>query len=223
MSRRSSFHRFGALAGPLLLLFSLAPAASARPVYLVELANFACPHCAHMEARDLPIQKSVAATGGLFDFAPVRANQQTDASQLVYFAARKQGQGVAETTRALLFEAMHQDGEPIQSVTQGVVFLQQDWPKKGPAVNFQELASDAHTQAVLLSAQKAQMLGMEEGVSRLPAFVFVQHGQPVALIARGPEYPSTAQIQVAVLAKIKQLSGDQAIPARPTPTPQGVS
>lgn len=193
---------------PLFAVLGLTSAASANPVYLVELANFACPHCAHMEALDPAIAKAVKRTGGIFDFAPVPAKSQTIAPEEIYFAARMQGPAVAQETRELLFEAMHDDGEPIQSITQGLVFLQQDWPQKGPVVNYQAIATEAESKPVLRAVDKAQMLGLQEGVSRLPAFVFVRHGSPVAVIARGPQYPSTPQIRTAVLAKIRQLAAD---------------
>lgn len=202
-----------------LLLGLSQPEASADPVYLVELANFACPHCAHMEALDPRVAGAVKATGGVFDFAPVRSEKQNIDPELLYYASRNQGPAVAHVTRVLLFEAMHTDGEPIQSVTQGVVFLQQDWPKQGPAVDFQKMTADSESPAVVRAAERAQVLGLQEGVSRLPAFIFIQQGRPVAMVGRGPQYPSTPQIQGAVLAEIKKL----AHPRPPAPRNQTIA
>lgn len=210
MNRRVLFQSWRSW--PLLVLLAGTPFAQAQPVYLVELANFACPHCAHMEALDPAITKAVAQTGGIFDFAPVPAEGQTTAPEKIYFAARLQGPAVAKETRNLLFEAMHQDGEPVQSVTQGIVFLQQDWPAHGPHIDYQTLTVQAESPPVLRSVEKAQMLGLQEGISRLPAFIFIQKGAPVAVIGRGPQYPSTPQIQTAVLAKIQQITAGSPSP-----------
>ncbi|OCX68698.1 hypothetical protein A6M27_17030 [Acidithiobacillus thiooxidans] len=189
----------------------------ASPVYLVELANFACPHCNHMESFDPKIDAEVKATGGAFDFAPVRAKSQTDAAAEVYFAAREQGPQIAAITRALLFEAMYNDGEPLQSVTQGVVFLQQDWPKSEPAPNFQKMATATATTTVQQSVLKAMQLGVSLGVSKLPAFVFIHDGRPGLVLERGTQYPTEPQLASAVLKAIAQQSG-HASPSSTSPS-----
>ncbi len=204
-----------ALAGGLLLGPVLT---QASPVYLVELANFACPHCNHMQSFDPKIDNAVKATGGEFDFAPVRAKSQTDAAALVYFAAREQGPRVAAITRALLFEAMYNDGEPIQSVTQGVVFLEQDWPKSQPTPDFQKMTAATATHPVQDSMIKAMQLGAGLGVSKLPAFVFIHDGSPGLVLERSAQYPTEPQLAAAVLKAIAQQSG-QTSPTPHSPTP----
>ena len=194
-----------ALSGLALGLLCSLPAV-AKPVYLVELANFACPHCNHMESFVPKISAAVGATGGEFDFAPVRAKGQTDAAALVYFAARKQGLGAARITRTLLFEAMYNDGEPIQSVTQGVVFLEQDWPKSEPMPNFSEMTAATSTNPVQRSALKAMQLGLSLGVSKLPAFVFIKNGKPGLVLERGRQYPTEPQLATSVMAAIAKQS-----------------
>ncbi len=201
-----------------IILGTVSFTAEAQPVYLVELANFACPHCRHMEDYIPQIEKAVNSTGGVFDFAPVAADKQTNAPAQVYFAAREQGSSIADETRKLLFEAMGTDGMPIEDPSQGIVFLQQDWPATVPGPNYTQMIQAVSTKPVKQAVAKALEMGDEMGVSRLPAFIFVRDGQPVGLLARGGRYPHMAALAHAVLVAIPLYAKGAVLPPDTAPT-----
>ncbi|MHB1666137.1 thioredoxin domain-containing protein [Thiomonas sp.] len=195
----------------------------ADPVYLVELANFACPHCDHMHAYEPGIAQAVKATGGEFDFAPAPAEKQSDSAAKIYYAARQQGPVIAAETESLLFEAMAVDGLPVQNATQGIVFLQQDWPKTIPAPDYDKLARDTADAAVEAAANKAITLGADMGASRLPAFIFIQNGAPVGMLARGARYPTMPRLRQAVLQAIGLYATGARLPASTPPAAKDLS
>jgi hypothetical protein len=186
----------------LLAGLCLAGNVNADPVYLVELADFACPHCHHMEGYQSQIETAIAKTNGIFDFAPVMAEKQSDASAKVYFASRSQGPKIARETEALLFTAMATDGLPVQNVTQAIVFLEQDWPGNMVQPNWQNLEKASDGPAAVAAAKKAMALGSSLGVSKLPAFVFIRDGKPIGVLERGTRYPTMPVLFRAVIQAI---------------------
>jgi len=180
---------------------------SDEPVYIVEIANFSCPYCLKMETVLPQIQQATEETGGKFVFAPISWGEQSSWRDRVYYAARNQGEAVAEAVRRSLFSAVQDLMLPLEDLHQAIVWLKQD--VKNVSIDFDRLMQDARSEQALESHNRGMRLAANAGVDKLPAYLFIKNADVVAILSRSQSLSTATALKLAVLEKVKELSNQE--------------
>jgi predicted DsbA family dithiol-disulfide isomerase len=194
-----------------LVVFSLSTAISAYAApdtpkfYVVEIANFACSHCRAMESSIPGIADAAQQAGGKYVFGPIVWDEQPIARDLVYYAARIQGNRVERAVRASLYKAVQDNGLLLEDAGQTMAWLQQDIGPEVP-IDFSRLSQDAADSVTALSEVKAAKLAESAGVTGTPTFVFLKDGKSVAILSANPGEASPSALASRVKAEILDIS-----------------
>lgn len=175
------------------------PASIARPIHLVEIANFGCPYCRSMESMNLDIALTVSKYGGRFIFSPLTWGENVSpVKDLIYYAARNQGDSVETSVRHALFKATQDLQLPMENASQVLVYLRQELPTL--AVDWDRLEKDVYASATQDTMLRAARLAVEAGVNHVPAYLYIQSGKIIGILDRS-NFPSTSEFKKAVLGK----------------------
>jgi hypothetical protein len=173
------------LAGVVGLLLVLAAGVAQANSVLVHFAAFSCKHCAAMERYVPQIKAEMARVGGTYSFAPISLREGTQfAPELGYFAVRETAPALAEETRKHLFNAMYDNGLPLDAPSDVVEWLAlQD---SGNAHVWQAIPAASGTSPVRSALGRAYRLVGSANVSEVPAFVLLRDGTVIATVQRHP-------------------------------------
>lgn len=206
---------------PLLLtLGSSALAASAQrtgPVDVVEVLNFACPHCRAAEAVDGSIKSAVEAQGGKFIWAPIPVlKSDSGEAEIEYYAARDLSPDFAQAFKASMYKGAQDMQIVLQTPMDIYTWTQQDMPNYTSLLSqmFQVSKDPKYRDSV----GKALLLAQQSGVTLLPGYIFVRDNTVVGMVDRATAgSDSPVVIQRAVLAELKKLTSKEA--TRPSGSP----
>lgn len=151
------------------------PGATTPKFYVVEIANFGCPHCRDMQSYQSLIASQIQALGGEFDFAPVVWDSQPPARDWAYYAARNQGAAVAQAVEQAMFSAVQDSQLPLENLGQVMAWLQQTVPATAD-IDYSRLLQDASSTAAQDAETRAEELAMKVNVTVTPTYVMVQNG-----------------------------------------------
>lgn len=147
---------------------------------VVKIMNFSCPVCRASENLDPGIQEAVAASGGRFVPAPVPADDTSGARERVYYAARLQGEAVAQSVRKSLYKGSQDMQMPLDDVAQTVSWLQDDLAGNQVNVNWNQLIQDSQGSAADAALVRAARLALKGGGQGLPLYIVMQNNRVVA-------------------------------------------
>jgi len=189
----------------LLSLFCVSGVSLAdTPVYVVEIANFSCPHCLAAESISEDIASAAKRTGGRFVFAPLSWGDQSSWRDRVYYASRNQGDQISALVRKSLFEASQTMSLPLENLSQVMTWLAQDLADT--EIDFEQLRRDALSESSQEAMDKALFLASQAAVNRVPTFILIQDGEVVSIFTRSQELPSPTSLKSAVISEISRLS-----------------
>ncbi len=169
------------IARPLVVL----AATQSKPVSgfaIVEIANFECGRCASVNQQFARIEAAARAKHIDLRFAPAAWKGQSLWPDRVYYAARDTFPKVTSLVRDALFQGIHVQGQPFESLAQvRAYFDQESILKKALALdagfNWEAVAKVADGDAPLWSEVKASRLIDEAMVEETPSFIWLGDGK----------------------------------------------
>jgi hypothetical protein len=190
-------------------------AAVAEPLDAVELLNFTCPHCRHLDRYDAQLSAEYAKQGGVWRMAPIEPSTDNlpDVSVRVWYAIDDlAGDAVADTAAKYLYLG-YQKGATLDSVG-GVYAWLSDYMTGLPTLK----ALRAITYSKRITGQWQQALGYFRDLSsrRVPAVILLDANAfaVYGVIQRGPEYPNAPAMYRALMAAARKAHAIHSAPIR---------
>jgi len=199
----------------LVALCILPVVSQALPVDAIELANFQCPHCRHLNRYISSLQREFAKQGGVWRLAPVEPAQDNlpDVSVRVWYAIDDiSGDKVADTAAKYLYLG-YQKGATLNSVG-GVYAWLADYMTGLPSLH---KLREATYSPVILRQWKLALSYFSKLPSRnVPAVIFLSPDTYgiVGIIQRGPKYKNAAAIYAASMQMAKRMHAIHPQPLR---------
>lgn len=177
----------------------------AQPVHVVKIANFNCSVCRASSSMDPAIEAAARDTGGQFVFAPISWGEQSNAKDLVYYAAKNRDPAVAQFVSRSLYKGSQDFGLPMENSSQVMAWLEQDGLDK-TGMPLAPLITESMAPLAQASYDKAVALAVTAHVNSVPGYILVVDGTPVALLDPTSVNSRLLDLREAVVSKIKQLS-----------------
>lgn len=164
-----------------LVILSPSILLAGNPAYIVEIANFSCPHCAAMERHYEEIERAAEATGGSLSFAPISWGDQSDWRDRFYYSAAINNKADAELIRRSIYRAAAQSGQPLENIYQVKEWLLQD---VGNLINIDEIQEGAYDEDVEAALEKTKRLIAISGIQSVPSYIIIRDGAVIKSIER---------------------------------------
>jgi thiol:disulfide interchange protein DsbA len=138
------------------------PTATGKQVEVLEVFSYACPHCAHFQPYAEKIKQSLPAYA-TFGYMPAIFGPAWEPFARAFYAA--QSLGVLDKTHQALFDALHRDHIPLQTIDDLAGFYVQYGVDRA---KFLSAASSFETESKL---QRAMAIVKGDGVDGTPSIV----------------------------------------------------
>ena len=171
MNRREFIAAAAALLGSAVSASAFARAS--KKVTVVEIAALTCPVCQKMMEASEGLSQQLAVRGVQYSFAPIAASTPEQVfGPLAYYAARAQGDRVANRVKRSLFDAYVTNGLQLTSPTQVIEWLQSDIGISTP-IDYKSIYQESHSPDAQNALGRAYRLVQLSGAVDLPSFIIV--------------------------------------------------
>ncbi|MET0230331.1 MAG: thiol:disulfide interchange protein DsbA/DsbL [Rhodanobacteraceae bacterium] len=159
------------------------PTATGDKVEVLEVFSYACPHCAHFQPTAEEIKKSLPA-GAVFVYMPAVFNASWEPYARAYYTA--ESLGVLDKTHQQLFDALHQDHQPLRTIDDLAGFYAQHGVDKA---KFLATSGSFEVESKL---QRASGIVKGDGVDGTPSIIV--NGKYRVTGASAGGYPQVVQV-----------------------------
>ncbi|MFI4970705.1 MAG: thiol:disulfide interchange protein DsbA/DsbL [Lysobacterales bacterium] len=159
------------------------PTASGNKIEVLEVFSYACPHCAHFQPYAEQLKSSLPAYAN-FDYMPAIFSPQWEPTARAFYAAKSLG--VLEQTHQALFDALHRDHLPLQTIDELAGFYAQHGVDKA------KFLSESASFEVESKLSRARDIVKKDGVDGTPSIVV--NGKYRVTTASAGGYPQLIEL-----------------------------
>lgn len=138
------------------------PTATGDKVEVLEIFSYACPHCAHFQPYAEQLKQSLPAYA-VFGYMPAVFNAQWEPYARAFYAAKSLG--VLDQTHQALFDALHRDHIPLQTIDDLAGFYAQH------GVDRAKFLSESASFEVDSKLARANEIVKKDGIDGTPSIV----------------------------------------------------
>jgi hypothetical protein len=154
-----------------------------KPIDVVEISHFYCPHCANLNKNTARFEKKVKEGGGVFDFVPITLLHSSTVPMQIYLGAPALLSGAI---RERLFRLIHQEGLTLNNLLKACTALHDNLADYSLEECLHNAESSSVKNRVQATTDLINQLTLPDTVE-LPLFVIEQEGKIIKILWRNEE------------------------------------